>query len=72
MFELTSAFRSATASNPIRHDIGTKKEVGVGMTIADHPLHRSGRATLPRPAPTLGEPRQMLVGVRAGVKPIPS
>lgn len=25
------------------------------MTIADHPLHRSGRAALPHPAPTLGD-----------------
>src|SRR2546422_1001388 len=25
------------------------------MTITDHPLHRSGRAGLPHPAPTLGD-----------------
>src|SRR4051812_25740169 len=25
------------------------------MTIADHPLHRSGRAALPHPAPALGD-----------------
>ena len=34
------------------------------MTIADYPLHRSGRAAVPHPAPTSGDPRQALVGVR--------
>jgi hypothetical protein len=33
------------------------------MTIADHPLHGSGRAALPHPALALGEPRQALVRV---------
>ena len=28
------------------------------MLIADHPLHRSGRAALPHPAPTLGDNAQ--------------
>ena len=28
--------------------------VGVGMSIADHPLHRSRRAGLPHRAPTSG------------------
>src|SRR5260370_26228606 len=28
--------------------------VGVGMTITNHPLHRSGRALLTHPAPALG------------------
>ena len=32
--------------------------VGVGMTIADHPLHRSGRAVLPHPALALGDDAQ--------------
>src|SRR5215831_17345249 len=32
----------------------TIRKVGVGMTITNHPLHRSGRAELPHPAPTLG------------------
>lgn len=34
------------------------------MTIADHPLHRSGRATLPHPAPTLGDNAQAHEGIR--------
>ena len=34
------------------------------MPIVEHPLHRSGRAALPHPAPTLGGERQALVGVR--------
>ena len=35
--------------NPIR------SRVGVGMTITNHPLHRSGRALLTHPAPALGD-----------------
>jgi len=30
------------------------------MIIADHPLHRSGRAALPHPAPTVGVDAQAL------------
>ena len=30
------------------------------MIIADHPLHRSGRAALPHPAPTSGDDAQAL------------
>jgi hypothetical protein len=30
------------------------------MIIADHPLHRSGRAALPHPAPTSGDDAQTL------------
>jgi hypothetical protein len=33
------------------------------MTIADHPLHGSGRAALPHPALALGGRRQALVGI---------
>src|SRR5437899_105166 len=33
---------------------GRLLQVGVGMTIADHPLHGSGRAALPHPALALG------------------
>src|SRR5579864_1778239 len=33
------------------------------MIIADHPLHRSGRAALPHPAPTLGDDAQALVRI---------
>src|ERR1700722_16070761 len=33
-------------------------KVGVGTTIAHDPLHRSGQAELPHPAPTLGEDAQ--------------
>jgi hypothetical protein len=29
-------------------------QVGVGMRITEHPLHRSGRAALPHPAPVSG------------------
>src|SRR4029450_2715885 len=29
--------------------------VGVGMTVTHHPLHRSGRAALPHPAPPSGD-----------------
>src|ERR1700722_3706216 len=34
------------------------------MTIADHPLHRSGRAALPHPAPTLGIDAHAHEGIR--------
>ena len=34
------------------------------MIIADHPLHRSGRAALPHPAPTLGDDAQTHEGIR--------
>jgi hypothetical protein len=34
------------------------------MIIADHPLHRSGRAALPHPAPTLGDDAQAHEWVR--------
>ena len=34
---------------------GAGQENGVGMAVADHPLHRSGRAAFPHPAPTLGD-----------------
>ena len=34
------------------------------MPLTGHPLHRSGRAELPHPAPTLGNERQALVRVR--------
>src|ERR1035441_3806269 len=34
------------------------------MIIADHPLHRSGRAALPHPAPTLGDNAQAHEGIR--------
>src|SRR5271167_857308 len=34
------------------------KKVGVEMIISDHPLHRSGRAALPHPAPTSGDDAQ--------------
>jgi len=32
--------------------------------VAHDPLHRSGRAELPHPAPTLGENVQALIGIR--------
>src|SRR6202043_892129 len=44
------------------HSHSTK--VGVEMIIADHPLHRSGRAALPHPAPTLGDDAQAHEGIR--------
>jgi hypothetical protein len=34
------------------------------MIIAEHPLHRSGRAALPHPAPTLGSDAQAHEGIR--------
>src|ERR1700686_1026890 len=34
------------------------------MPIAEHPLHRSGRAALPHPAPTLGDDAQAHEGIR--------
>src|SRR5665213_536119 len=40
------------------------KGVGVEMIIAEHPLHRSGRAALPHPAPTLGSDAQAHEWVR--------
>ncbi len=33
------------------------------MSIAEHPLHRSGRAALPHPAPTLGDDAQAHEGI---------
>lgn len=33
------------------------------MPIAGHPLHRSGRAELPHPAPTLGDDAQAHEGI---------
>src|SRR6266481_4995272 len=33
-------------------------KVGVGIMITHDPLHRSGRAGLPHPAPTLGDDAQ--------------
>ena len=54
--------------------IGVKYKVGVEMIIADHPLHRSGRAALPHPAPTLGDNAQALGRIRVadagGGKPV--
>lgn len=41
--------------------------VGVGMLIAGHPLHRSGRAELPHPAPVLGHNRKSLAQSIPGV-----
>src|SRR5882672_9650211 len=38
--------------------------VGVGMTVTQHPLHRSVRAELPHTAPALGRDDQTLVRVR--------
>jgi hypothetical protein len=38
--------------------------VGVGMTITDHPLHRSGRALLTHPAPALGDDAKSPQGIR--------
>src|SRR5579872_1569251 len=40
------------------------KRVGVGTMITHGPRHRSGRAALPHPAPTLGHDAQALKGVR--------
>ena len=37
--------------------------VGVGMMIADHPLHRSGRADLPHPAPASGDDAKSPQGI---------
>src|ERR1700704_3759726 len=45
--------------------------VGVGMTIADHPLHRSGRAGYPHPALALGDdakPPQRIGMTHAGLR----
>ena len=38
--------------------------VGVGMSVTQHPLHRSVRAGLPHTAPALGDDDQALAGVR--------
>src|SRR6185436_20663424 len=37
--------------------------VGVGMTITNHPLHRSGRALLTHPAPALGDDAKSPQGI---------
>src|SRR6202043_3464245 len=50
------------------HSHSTK--VGVEMIIAEHPLHRSGRAALPHPAPTLGDDAQAHEGIgRTQIRP---
>ncbi len=44
------------------HEGQSPHQVGVGIRIAADPLHRSGRAELPHPAPVLGQtvsPRQV-------------
>jgi len=38
------------------------------MNIAEHPLHRSGRAALPNPAPTLGNDAQAHEWIRVADK----
>src|SRR6266508_4372658 len=38
--------------------------VGVGMTITNRPLHRSGRALLTHPAPALGDDAKSSQGIR--------
>jgi len=40
------------------------------MLIAEHPLHRSGRAALPHPAPALGDERQALGGPGMALLPV--
>ena len=42
----------------------TQKQVGVGMPVTQHPLHRSVRAALPHTAPALRRDDQTLVRVR--------
>src|SRR5262249_31256093 len=41
-----------------------RNRVGVEMTITDHPLHRSGQAGLPHPAPTLGDDAKALERIK--------
>ncbi len=54
-------FETATGKKPFEGDSVIKasrqlnQTVGVGMTITNHPLHRSGRALLTHPAPALGD-----------------
>ena len=38
--------------------------VGVGMTITNHPFHRSGRALLTHPTPALGDDAKSPQGIR--------
>src|SRR6059036_2814139 len=38
--------------------------VGVGITVAHNPLHRSGRAALPHPAPASGYNAKAIPGIR--------
>src|SRR5713226_10695822 len=42
----------------------TDLTVGVGMTVTNHPLHRSGRALLTHPAPALGDDAKSPQGIR--------
>ena len=42
----------------VKMKLNTTHEVGVGMVIADHPLHGSGRAELPHPALVSGHNRK--------------
>src|SRR4030095_13722103 len=42
----------------------TNGKVGVGMTITNHPLHRSGRALLTHPAPASGDDAKSPQGIR--------
>src|SRR6266545_2906714 len=63
---MTSALASRDMQPPYSQSRYSNKDqtVGVGMPIAGHPLHRSGRAALPHPAPTLGRERKALIRVR--------
>src|SRR2546426_12773491 len=51
----------ATQAMPLMHRRGA---VGVGIVVTHTPLHRSGRADFPHPAPTSGDDAKPPQGIR--------
>src|SRR6266545_7117196 len=60
----SSLFRGSRHCAPDFSLLVRLPRVGVGMTIPNHPLHRSGRALLTHPAPALGDDAKSPQGIR--------
>jgi len=56
--------RSSAWDNVLISILASLCRTAAGMDIADHPLHRSGRAGLPHPAPALGDDAKSLQRMR--------
>src|SRR5215469_15405054 len=52
--ERTAAFPNPDSSGYVMGNVSCGSRIAVGMPIAGHPPHRSGRAQFEHPAPTLG------------------